>query len=155
MAVNAPTENPMKRCICFLFVACSACGGSSPTTPTPQFVPPPAVVTPVIQHANIQAAASGTTVCFTGLCTSLTWTVTNNGPGCATNLQAVFRAFGSDGAGPQLGVDIPMALNGGSLRSVLFRVGTSITLENVSPFNDVRSAHTVFKFFGAWTDVAC
>jgi hypothetical protein len=88
--------------------------------------------------------------CVTGLCTALTFPVTNTGPGCATNVQVIDRAFGSDGNGPQLGIDIPMGLP-----TFVFRVGATVTLQSLSSFNDVRSAHTVFKASITWTDVAC
>lgn len=106
-------------------------------------------------RANVQAAASGTTGCFTGLCTLFTFSITNVGPGCATNVQVITRFYGGDGNGPQLGIDVPMILSGGSLSSFFFRVGTSVTVTNSIPFNDVRSAHTVFRPSITWTDVAC
>jgi hypothetical protein len=82
--------------------------------------------------------------------------VTNLGPGCATNVQVVTRFYGGDGNGPQLGIDVPMGLaGGGSLTSSFLRVGTTVTLQNLIPFNDIRSAHTVFKPSITWTDVAC
>jgi hypothetical protein len=81
--------------------------------------------------------------------------VTNLGPGCATNVQVVTRAYGSDGNGIQLGVDIPMGLPGGTLSTFLFRAGTTVTLQSLGGFNDVRSAHTAFKTSITWTDVAC
>ena len=112
--------------------------------------------TGVIATANVQLASSTANfTCVTGLCTSLTFPVTNLGPGCATNAQIVTRAYGSDGNGIQLGVDIPMGLPGGSLSSFLFRVGTTVTLQSIGTFNDVRSAHTAFKTSITWTDVAC
>jgi len=106
-------------------------------------------------HADIQPAASGTSVCFTGLCTSFTFAITNAGPGCATNVQVITRFYGGDGNGPQLGIDVPMILPGGSLSSTFFRVGTAVTVANSIPFNDVRCAHTVFRPTITWTDVAC
>jgi hypothetical protein len=109
-----------------------------------------------VPRANIHLTSSTATfVCVTGLCSSLTFPVTNDGPGCATNVQVVTRAYGSDGNGIQLGVDIPMGLPGSSLATFVFRVGTSVTLQSIASFNDVRSAHTVFNSFITWTDVAC
>jgi hypothetical protein len=112
--------------------------------------------TGTVVRANIQIASpTATFFCVTGLCTALTFPVTNSGPGCATNVQVVDRAFGGDGNGPQLGVDIPMGLPGGSLATFLFRPGTTVTLQSLNSFNDVRSAHTVFRASITWTDVAC
>lgn len=93
--------------------------------------------------------------CVRGYCDSLTYPVMNLGPGCATNVQVTTRAYGSDGNGAQLGVDIPMGLPGGSLATFYFGVGTTVTLQSLGGFNDVRSAHTVFKSSITWTDVAC
>ena len=109
-----------------------------------------------VAKANIQLASStGTYSCVTGLCTSFTYPVSNLGPGCATNVQVITRFFGADGSGPQLGIDVPMGMLGGSLATMLFRPATTITLQNQVSFNDIRSAHTVFKPFITWTDVAC
>jgi hypothetical protein len=138
-----------------------SCGGTStgPSAVTP--TPTPAVQTPapapvVIQHANIHPVTDTLTFgCFTGLCTSLTFPIVNDGPGCATNVTVTTRAYGSDGNGIQLGVDIPMGMSGTSLHAHLFKVGEVVQLVNVSSFNDVRSAHTAFKSSATWTDVAC
>jgi hypothetical protein len=83
--------------------------------------------------------------------------VTNIGPGCATNTQVVFRAFGSDGApgSIQLGVDIPMGLPRASLATFIWRPGVTETLVSPGGFNDVRSAHTVFRGFESHTNIAC
>ena len=106
--------------------------------------------------ASMQVASpTATFTCVTGFCAALTFPVTNLGPGCANNVQVITRAYGSDGNGAQLGVDIPMGLPGGSLSTFLFRVGTTVTLQSLGGFNDVRSAHTVFKTFISSTDVAC
>lgn len=112
--------------------------------------------TGTLVKANVQLASSTATFsCVTGFCTALTFPVTNLGPGCANGVQVVTRAYGSDGNGIQLGVDIPMGLPGGSLSTFLFRVGTTVTLQSLGGFNDVRSAHTAFKTSITWTDVAC
>jgi len=113
--------------------------------------------TGVLLRANMQLASStGTYVCLTGLCTQFTYPITDTGPGCASNVQVTTRFFGSDGNGPQLGIDVPMGLaGGGALSSMLFRPGTTATVQNQVFFNDIRSAHTVFKAFITWTDVAC
>jgi len=109
-----------------------------------------------LAKANIQLSGStGTYYCVTGLCTSFTYPVTNLGPGCANSVQVTTRFYGADGSGPQLGIDVPMDLPGGGLATYLFRVGTTVTLQNLIPFNDIRSAHTVFRVFATWTDVAC
>jgi hypothetical protein len=143
-------------CALALTLTAVACGGSTPTTPT-QAVTQTAPPAPApISKADIELASSTAVFsCITGLCTSLTYPVRNLGPGCATNAQIVTRAYGSDGNGIQLGVDIPMGLPGGSLSTFFFRPGTSVTLQSIGPFNDVRSAHTAFKSFISWTDVAC
>jgi hypothetical protein len=139
--------------LCACLSACSG-GNSSPTAPTPTPTPAPA---PVIQAATLQIATSGTYSCVTGFCTALTWAVTNAGPGCATNAQIVFRAFGSDGApgAVQLGVDIPMGLPGGSLATFVWRPGVTLSLVSLGGFNDVRSAHTVFRGFDTHSNVGC
>ena len=112
--------------------------------------------TGVVARANVQLASNTANfVCVTGFCTALTFPVTNAGPGCATNTQVVTRAYGGDGNGPQLGIDIPMGLPGGSLSTYLFRPGVTVTLQSVTGFNDVRSAHTVFKTSITWNDTAC
>jgi hypothetical protein len=142
--------------LCASVAACS--GGNSPTTPSVQTpTPTPTPAPPVIQAANLQVAGSGTYSCVTGFCTALTWAVTNAGPGCATNTQIVFRAFGSDGApgAVQLGVDIPMGLPGGSLATYVWRPGVTVSLVSLGGFNDVRSAHTVFRGFETHTNIGC
>jgi hypothetical protein len=112
--------------------------------------------TGVLARANIQVASStGTYSCLTGLCTQFTYAIANSGPGCATNVQVTTRFFGSDGSGPQLGIDVPMGLPGGSLSATLFRPGATATLVNTISFNDIRSAHTIFRSFITWTDTAC
>jgi hypothetical protein len=111
---------------------------------------------PILQ-ATLQVAAQGSYSCITGFCTALSWAVSNAGPGCATNVQIVFRAFGSDGVpgSAQLGVDIPMGLPGASLATYSWRPGVTVTLVSLGGFNDVRSAHTVFRGFESHTNVAC
>jgi hypothetical protein len=108
-----------------------------------------------LARANIQAVGSGTYVCFTGLCTQFTYVISNVGPGCATNVQVTTRFYGADGAGPQLGIDVPMGATSGTLSSFLFRVGSSTTVQNLVFFNDIRSAHTVFKPTITWSDTPC
>jgi hypothetical protein len=138
---------------CVLFAGLSsACGSSSPA-PTPSAAAVPAV----LPKASIQLASTTLSFgCFTGLCTSLTFPVKNLGSGCSVGVQVVTRAFGSDGNGIQLGVDIPMGLPGASLANHVFRPGEVTTLVNVATFNDVRSAHTAFKTsITQGTDIAC
>jgi hypothetical protein len=146
-----------------LAVLASACGSSLATSPTPSdaststpaATPPPGAVTP-IARANIQLSApTGLYDCTTGVCVSFTYPVQNFGPGCATNVQVVTRFYGADGTGPQIGADVPMGLSDGSLSSVSFQVGTTVTLRNMAPFDDIRSAHTAFRVFSTWTNVAC
>lgn len=136
-----------------------ACGGSSPTTPTSTAISNPAVTTPTpapIPRADVELASQTLTFsCVTGLCTSLTFPIINRGPGCATNIVVTTRAFGSDGNGIQLGVDIPMYAPGFSLPSGIMKSGITLPLLNVSSFNDVRSAHTVFKTNITFNSVAC
>jgi Abnormal spindle-like microcephaly-assoc'd, ASPM-SPD-2-Hydin len=109
----------------------------------------------VVKANVVLASSTANFTCITGFCTALTFPIVNSGPGCASNVQVVTRAFGSDGNGIQLGIDIPMGVPGGSLSTFLFRVGTSVTLQSLGGFNDVRSAHTAFKTSITWTDVAC
>jgi hypothetical protein len=133
----------------------SACGGDTNTSPSApgQTSPGP---TP-IAAANFQVASSGSFSCVTGFCTALTWAITNAGPGCATNTQVIFRAYGSDGVpgSIQLGIDIPMGLPGASLATFVWRPGVTETLVSLGGFNDVRSAHTVFRAFETHTNIAC
>jgi Abnormal spindle-like microcephaly-assoc'd, ASPM-SPD-2-Hydin len=113
--------------------------------------------TGTLVRANIQLASStGSYFCLTGLCTLFTYPIANQGPGCATNVSVITRFYGGDGNGPQLGIDVPMGLaSGGSLGAMLFRVGTTVTLQNLVPFNDIRSAHTVFRPTMTWIDAPC
>jgi hypothetical protein len=113
-------------------------------------------VSPAPAKANIQVASSTIGfVCVTGLCASATFPITNLGPGCATNTRVITRAYGADGNGAQLGVDIPMGLPGTALTAYLFRPGSTVTVQSIGTFNDVRSVHTVFKADITWTDIAC
>lgn len=134
----------------------SACGADAPAAPTTTTVIVAAPTPAPILKANVQLASSTATFsCVTGLCLTLTFPITNLGPGCATTIQVTDRAFGSDGAGPQLGVDIPMGLPGSSLATLVLRPGGTVTLENIASFNDIRSNHTVFKASIAWKDTGC
>ncbi len=126
----------------------SSASASTTTTPAP---PPPPPVLP----ANLQESGRLTIGCFTGLCTQASTTVRNAGTGCATNTQATLRFYGSDGAGPQLGIDVPMVLASGSLSNYVIYPGGSITLINAINFNDVRSVRTVYRLGLTWRDVAC
>jgi hypothetical protein len=144
----------LRACALALMLTAVACGGSTLTSPTP--VPNPAPAPASILPATIEWVPSqGVYSCVTGLCTSLTVPITNIGPGCGTNVQVTVRAYGGDGDGIQLGVDIPMGLQGGSLATLFFKVGTTVTIQNLAPFNDVRSAHTAFKAFATSTNVTC
>jgi hypothetical protein len=106
--------------------------------------------------ANITLASNtGTYICSTGLCTSFQYAITNTGPGCASNVSVVTRFYGSNGNGPQLGIDVPMFAPGQTLSNILFRVGTTVTVQNTINFNDIRSAQTVFRAFITWNDVPC
>jgi hypothetical protein len=112
--------------------------------------------TGTLLKADIHLAGStGLYSCFVGVCTSFTYPITNTGAGCATNIQVITRFFGSDGNGIQLGIDVPMYLPGGSFSTFVFRPGATVTIQNLGPFNDIRSAHTAFKVFPTWTDVSC
>jgi hypothetical protein len=126
----------------------AGCTTTSTSTTGPTHVP----------TATIQFASSGSYSCVTGSCSSLVWTATNAGPDCAIDTTIVFRAFGSDGApgAVQLGIDIPMGMQGGgSLSTYRWLPGVTITLVSLSGFNDVRSAHTVFRGFETHTDTYC
>jgi hypothetical protein len=148
----------MKRvCAVAAMLIAVACGGSkTPTTPTPAVTTPaPAPAPAPILHANMLAAPTGTTTCRTGLCVAFTTSISNGGPGCATNVQVIARWYGADGAVPLPNVpDIPMGAPGG-LANLFFRVGDTAIISALGSFNDVRSAHTVYRFFATWTDVAC
>lgn len=142
-----------------ILVFLMACGSSpsAPSSTTPAQTVPTTQVPAPLPSAHI-SLASNTLVftCFTGLCTSLTFPVTDDGPGCGVGVSVVTRAYGSDGNGPQLGVDIPMGLPGASLANHVFHPGEVVTLANIAPFNDVRSAHTAFKTtITQGIDVAC
>src|SRR4051812_33121903 len=147
--------------VVILCAGIAACGGGTSSPVAPSVATTTATSTPaqapVIQSATLQIVGSGTYSCVTGFCTALTWAVTNAGPGCATNTQIVFRAFGSDGApgAVQLGVDIPMGLPGSSLATFLWRPGVTLTLASLGGFNDVRSAHTIFRGFESHTNTGC
>ena len=152
-----------RGCVLLLFaLLASACGAGLATSPTASdaststpATPPPGAVAPMAR-ANIQLSSStGLYDCTTGVCVSFTYPVQNFGPGCATNVQVVTRFYGADGTGPQIGADVPMGLSDGSLSSVSFQVGTTVTLRNAAPFDDIRSAHTAFRVFSTWTNIAC
>lgn len=144
----------------FLSGACTGDSPSTPTTPTPTPAPstpapapapPPAPILP----ANLRAQGPINVVCRTGLCSEAVVTVANTGSGCATGAVARVRFFGGDGAGPQLGIDVPMGMPGGSLAAYVFRPGSTLQLVNLISFNDVRSAHTVYRLDVTWRDIAC
>lgn len=146
-----------------LTLCVAACGGTStpaPTTPsmppaqTPA-APPPAAAPP--PKANLQAVGVPVYSCTTGYCTSLAHEVTNIGPGCATDINLVFRAYGNNGAAgaPQLGLPIPMGLRGESLATHKWKPGETLLLVSLSGFSDVRSANTVFRFTETHTDIVC
>ena len=167
MAHPAPRteETAVTRLVRFVAAAltltfAAACSSNTPTTPTPSqsastsTAPPPPAPAP-IPPANLQSQGSISISCFTGLCTQASVTVRNTGTGCATNTQATVRFYGGDGAGPQLGIDVPMVLASGSLSSYVFYPGSSTILINAINFNDVRSAHTVYRLGLTWRDIAC
>lgn len=138
-----------------------SCGNDkAPTAPTPP-VQTPVVPAPVPQpppKANLQAPDQPVLSCVTGFCSSLTVSVTNTGPGCATAINLVARAYGADGApgAAQLGADIPLRLStGGSLPTFIWKPNVTMLLTSISGFFDVRSAHTVFRISDSHTDVAC
>jgi len=105
--------------------------------------------------ADVQSVGAGTSLCSTGVCTQFSYDITNRGLACATNLRVITRFFGSDGSGPQLGIDVPMGLSGQSLSALVLRPGATVTVISTIPFNDVRSAHTVFRASITWDDVQC
>jgi hypothetical protein len=131
------------------------CGSGAPTAPTP--TPPPVVVVPAptpIAAANFQYG-EGSLVCQTGFCFSFTMMLTNVGPGCASNVNAIVSWYGADGAIPLPNTpSIQMGAPGG-LTTYLFRPGQSLLLTSTTGFNDVRSAHTVYRANATWTNVRC
>lgn len=131
-------------------------GCASPSTPTPTRTvvvvqPPPPVV---IQPANFQYG-DGVLNCVRGFCFSFSMNLTNIGPGCATDVHVQVFWYGSDGAvflpnTPSIVMDA-----NGLLSQYIFRQGTTVPLTSRAGFNDVRSAHTVYRAAGTWTNVAC
>jgi hypothetical protein len=150
-------------CVLLIAVLASACGGSTAPSPTPNQAstptgtpaPAPGTITPMAKASIQLSSSTGLYDCVTGVCVSFTYPVENFGPGCATNVQVVTRFYGGDGNGAQIGADVPMGMPGGSLPSVFFGVGTTVNLQNVAPFDDIRSAHTGFRVFSTWTNVTC
>jgi hypothetical protein len=149
----------MKRVFLSLVLAAvfGACGSDSPsrttpTSPTPTPAPAPAP-TPILP-ANF-TYGSGTLDCIRGFCFSFTTALTNTGPGCATNIRARVVWYGSDGA--ILLPNTPIIEMGypGGLSNVFFRPGTAIVISSLGGFNDVRSAHTVYRTFVDWNDARC
>lgn len=157
----------MKRWLAiFVVVVASACGGSSesPTAVTPTctdrtasnfgssgacfFSPPPVLASNfTISDAVID--------CVRGLCFDMNAVLTNNGPGCAVGVQVLIRWYGADGAIPLPNTpDIIMSAPGG-LSGYYFGARTQLVVTSVAPFNDVRSAHTVYRPIVNYTAVAC
>ena len=148
----------MSRLLSALAVAfaLAGCTSGQPTAPTP-FPSPIRTPTPqLFLPANVVSTSDTPTFsCATGTCYTLTFAVTNAGAGCATNTRVITRAYDRDGNGIQLGADIPMGLPDSSLATFLFRPGVTVTLQNIAPFNDVRSAHTAFRSTITWVDTQC
>ena len=135
-----------------LTLCLAGCGSDTPAAPTPApvYIPPPA---PILA-ANFQYGG-GSLVCQTGFCFSFTMELTNVGPGCATNVNAIVSWYGADGAIPLPNTpNIQMGAPGG-LSGYFFRPGQSLLLTSTTGFNDVRSAHTVYRASATWTSVAC
>ena len=107
-----------------------------------------------LPKANIQTATGGSYACYTGYCVEMTFPIVNLGPGCARDTTVVSRAYGNNGNGPQLGVDIPMDVGGG-LRFITIYPNQTVWLYSMTGFNDVRSAFTVFRNTITWRDVPC
>lgn len=146
----------MKR-LAFLVGLCvvmAACGSDSPVSTAPTSAAPQVVAPPPILAANF-IYGSGTLFCVTGFCSSFTMALTNSGPGCAAGVVAYVAWYGQDGAEPLPNTPtIPMGYPGG-LANVTFRPGTTIVITSLGGFNDVRSAHTVYRAFATWNNVAC
>jgi hypothetical protein len=83
--------------------------------------------------------------------------IANVGPGCATGVNVIYRAYGNNGAAPapQLGFDIAMQASAQALATFVWKPGVSLVLTSITGFADVRSANTVFKFTETHTNVAC
>lgn len=160
----------MKRWLVFFVVGVvvSACSASKPpTTPTVATCtdrnasnfgspgacvyppPPPPLLSPsfTVSDAVID--------CVRGLCFGMNAILTNNGPGCANSVQVLIRWYGADGAVVLPNTpDVIMGATGG-LNTYYFGARTSLAIFNVASFNDVRSAHTVYRSFVTYNTVAC
>jgi hypothetical protein len=136
-----------------LFLA--ACSGDSPTSSTRSTT----TTTTTIPPAPISAASftygDGSLVCERGFCFSFTMQLTNLGPGCASQVNTIVSWYGADGAIPLPNTpSIQMGAPGG-LTNYVFRPGQSLLLTSTTGFNDVRSAHTVYRASSTWTNVRC
>jgi hypothetical protein len=93
--------------------------------------------------------------CVRGLCMTATGILTNNGPGCATGVQVLLRWYGADGAVPlPNSPDVIMTAPGG-LSAYRFLARTQQVISNAASFNDVRSAHTVYRPIITYNAIAC
>ena len=107
-------------------------------------------------RANIQLAPSTQrSSCVTGLCTSLTFPCLNAGPVCDNSSGGLTGHTAVTATECSWALTSRWGLPGGNLSTFVFRVGTSGTLQSLSGFNDVRSAHTAFRASITWTDIAC
>jgi hypothetical protein len=111
--------------------------------------PPPPVLSSSFTVSNLVID------CVRGLCFTATGIVTNNGPGCATGVQVLLRWYGSDGAVPlPNSPDVIMTAPGG-LSTYRFGPRSQLVISNAASFNDVRSAHTVYRPIVSYNAVAC
>jgi hypothetical protein len=149
----------MRSVLTLSVVALLSAIGCSSSTPVIAPTPPPVIIvappppTP-ISAANFQYG-DGSLVCERGFCFSFTMVLTNVGPGCAQNVNAIVSWFGADGAIPLPNTpSIQMGAPGG-LTTYFFRPGQSLLLTSTTGFNDVRSVHTVYRANATWTNVRC
>lgn len=88
--------------------------------------------------------------CIPEYCYDMVVPIVNTGDGCAVDPNVVMQAYGGGGAGPAIGVPVPLLGYG-----YFFRPGQTIRLRSMSGFNDVRSVNTKFKATISWRDVPC
>jgi hypothetical protein len=143
----------------------AACGGSAsnPVSPASSCTdrnasnygqPGTCLYPPPVLSSNF-TVSNLTIDCVRGLCMTATGILTNNGPGCATGVQVLLRWYGADGAVPlPNSPDVIMTAPGG-LSAYRFLARTQQVISNAASFNDVRSAHTVYRPIITYNAIAC
>jgi hypothetical protein len=156
----------MRIAIVVVCLAVCGCGGSNHSTaaaPTPTCTdrnasnfgsPGTCVYPPPLQQPNF-VVSDAVLDCVRGLCFSMSALLSNDGPGCATGVQVLIRWYGSNGSVPLPNTpDVIMGAPGG-LSTYYFGARTQLVITSVAPFNDVRSAQTVYRSFVTSNTVAC